>query len=54
MDVATGVAPLAQSVRANVERVIVGKPEVIEQALVAVLCEGHTLFEDVPGMASWP
>lgn len=49
MDVATGVAPLAQSVRANVERVIVGKPEVIEQALVAVLCEGHILFEDVPG-----
>ncbi len=49
MDVATGVAPLAQSVRANVERVIVGKPEVIEQALVAVLCEGHILIEDVPG-----
>ncbi len=50
MDVATGIAPLARRVRANVERVIVGKAEVIERALVAVLCEGHILIEDVPGI----
>ncbi len=50
MDVATAVAPLARKVRANVERVIVGKAEVIEHALVAVLCEGHILIEDVPGI----
>ncbi len=50
MDAVTGVEPLARRVRANVERVIVGKAEVIEQALVAVLCEGHVLIEDVPGI----
>ncbi|MDI6772442.1 MAG: MoxR family ATPase [bacterium] len=44
------VATLASRVRANIERVIVGKPDVIEQALVAVLCEGHVLIEDVPGI----
>ncbi len=50
MDVITAVAPVARRVRTNVERVIVGKAEVIEQALVAVLCEGHILIEDVPGI----
>jgi MoxR-like ATPase len=30
--------------------VIVGKSEVIELALVAILCEGHILIEDVPGI----
>ncbi len=33
----------------NVERVIVGKRDVIELTLVALLCEGHILIEDVPG-----
>jgi MoxR-like ATPase len=50
MDVATAVAPVARRVRANVERVIVGKSDVIEQSLVAILCEGHILIEDVPGI----
>ncbi len=34
---------------ANVERVIVGKRDVVELTLVALLCEGHILIEDVPG-----
>ena len=34
---------------ANVETVIKGKTDVVRLALVAVLCEGHILFEDVPG-----
>ena len=34
---------------ANVETVIRGKHEVVHLALVAMLCEGHILFEDVPG-----
>jgi MoxR-like ATPase len=34
----------------NVSRVIVGKDEVIELCLVALLCEGHILLEDVPGI----
>jgi MoxR-like ATPase len=33
----------------NVEKVIVGKRDVIELTLVALLCEGHILIEDVPG-----
>jgi len=33
----------------NVERVIIGKREVIELVMVALLCEGHVLLEDVPG-----
>ncbi|MGI8483174.1 MAG: AAA family ATPase [Thermomicrobiales bacterium] len=34
----------------EVERVIVGKRAVIEQVMVAILCEGHVLLEDVPGI----
>lgn len=45
-----GVAALAARVRANVERVIVAKNDVIDLALVALLCEGHILIEDVPGI----
>ena len=34
----------------NIENVIVGKTETIELMLVALLCEGHLLAEDVPGV----
>lgn len=34
----------------NVERVIVGKRDIIELMMVALLCEGHILIEDVPGV----
>jgi len=44
-DVQEFVAPLIQ----NVERVIVGKRQAIEYIMVALLCEGHVLLEDVPG-----
>jgi MoxR-like ATPase len=40
----------AMKVKENVESVIVGKGEVVELAIVALLCEGHILFEDVPGL----
>jgi len=40
----------AAIVKENVERVIVGKSEVVELAIVALLCEGHLLLEDVPGL----
>ena len=33
----------------NMSKVMVGKSEVLELAVVAVLCEGHILIEDVPG-----
>ena len=44
------VQEAARSVRQNVSRVIVGKEEVIDLLMVALLCEGHVLFEDVPGI----
>lgn len=40
----------AEQIRANVARVIVGKLDVIDLLLVALLSDGHVLLEDVPGM----
>lgn len=40
----------AKRIIENVAQVIVGKDEVIELCLVAMLCEGHILLEDVPGI----
>jgi MoxR-like ATPase len=40
----------AERVVANVERVIIGKHLEVRMALVALLCEGHILIEDVPGV----
>jgi MoxR-like ATPase len=34
----------------NMNNVMVAKPQVLELALVAVLCQGHILIEDVPGI----
>ncbi len=34
----------------NVEQVIIGKRDAIELLMVAMLCEGHVLIEDVPGV----
>lgn len=44
------VAELSQRIVDNVDRVIVGKRGVMELVLVALLCEGHVLVEDVPGV----
>ncbi|MBI9045984.1 MAG: MoxR family ATPase [Anaerolineaceae bacterium] len=33
----------------NIQKVIVGKEEIIQLLMIAVLCEGHVLLEDVPG-----
>ncbi|MFC2006971.1 AAA family ATPase [Chloroflexota bacterium] len=40
----------ADTVIENIGKVIVGKREVIEMVLVALLCNGHLLIEDVPGI----
>lgn len=39
----------SQRVLDNVEQVIIGKRDMLESLIVAVLCEGHVLLEDVPG-----
>ncbi len=41
---------VAGLIRGNVERVIEGKPEVVQLSLVVLLAEGHLLIEDVPGV----
>jgi MoxR-like ATPase len=43
------IADSASRVRENIQKIIIGKDDVIDLALVAVLCEGHVLLEDVPG-----
>src|SRR5512136_1246839 len=43
------VQTIAQTIIDNVEKVIVGKHESVQLTIVALLCEGHLLIEDVPG-----
>lgn len=43
------VRSLAERVVSNVEKVIIGKRDVVELTLLALLCQGHILIEDVPG-----
>ena len=43
------VRDVAERVVENVERVIVGKREAVEQTVIGLLCQGHLLIEDVPG-----
>jgi MoxR-like ATPase len=49
MPIAACVDGMAKA-REQIARVIVGQEEVVETALVALLCEGHVLFEGVPGL----
>ena len=44
------VKAAADRLVSNVSKVIVGKKETIELVLVALLCEGHVLIEDIPGI----
>jgi len=41
---------VAHKVVENVEKVILGKHDVIELAVICLLCQGHLLIEDVPGV----
>lgn len=43
------IRELAERVRGNVNRVIVGKEDVIDKLLIALIASGHVLLEDVPG-----
>jgi MoxR-like ATPase len=47
---APAIAAQLGRVREGIERVIIGKSGVIDLLLVALLCEGHVLLEDVPGL----
>ena len=45
-----GASEVAQRIVDNVKKVIIGKDGTIELGLVALMCQGHTLIEDVPGV----
>ena len=34
----------------NISRVIIGKQQAVEQSVIALICGGHLLIEDVPGV----
>jgi len=44
------IRDFALKVKNNVEKVIVGKGDIVDMTIVALLCEGHILLEDVPGI----
>ena len=50
MTVSQEVAERGQAIVAEVERVIVGKRKTVELALIGLLCGGHILVEDIPGV----
>ncbi|NBI05680.1 AAA family ATPase [Senegalia massiliensis] len=41
---------MTDNIKENVQKVIVGKDEIIENIIIAILCRGHILLEDVPGL----
>ena len=47
---AAAIKDVADRVKESIGRVIVGRDEVVELALVALLADGHILIEDVPGI----
>src|SRR3989337_3185725 len=41
---------IVERIIANVERVIIGKEQEVRLAVIGLLCQGHLLIEDVPGV----
>ena len=46
---ATEIKALADALRANIAKVVVGKEDMVDKVLAALLAGGHVLLEDVPG-----
>ena len=44
------IQPFAQKIQENIRKVIVGKDQVLDMVIVGLLCQGHLLIEDVPGV----
>ncbi|MCA9017294.1 MAG: AAA family ATPase, partial [Planctomycetaceae bacterium] len=43
-------AELVKILHENISSVLIGKPEVVQLAIVTLLAEGHILIEDAPGV----
>jgi len=48
--VVKGVQATIQKITDNVEKVIIGKHDEVQLIMVALVCQGHTLIDDVPGV----
>src|SRR5687767_465265 len=46
----TDLKSFGESIVQNLERVIVGKNQAVELVVIGLLCQGHVLIEDVPGV----
>src|ERR1044071_8066625 len=46
----TDLKSFGESIVSNLERVIVGKAQSVELVVIGLLCQGHILIEDVPGV----
>jgi MoxR-like ATPase len=46
----TAVQTFSENIINNIEKVIVGKRHPVELAIISLLCQGHLLIEDVPGV----
>jgi MoxR-like ATPase len=46
----TNIQIFAENIIKNIEKVIVGKRSPVELAVISLLCQGHLLIEDVPGV----
>lgn len=46
----TEILELLQKIKGNIGRVIVGKEKVVDMVLIGLICGGHILIEDVPGL----
>ena len=44
------VQPFTEKIINNLEKVIIGKKQVLEQIVICMMCQGHLLIEDVPGV----
>jgi MoxR-like ATPase len=47
---ANDVKNLALALQEEISKVIIGKPQTVEDAVLTLLCGGHLLIEDVPGV----
>ena len=46
----TDLKNFGESIINNLEQVIVGKSQAVELVVIGLLCQGHVLIEDVPGV----
>ena len=50
MDEAQKASQFLDSLKANLSQVMVGKEQAVDMLLTALICGGHVLIEDLPGL----